>query len=81
MPSLPARSSSGGGGSSSAAAGDVVDPEESEATQQLRLRVHNIRVQLIRASRRLGFEHDNGLVKQVCAQLLCRWLLACCHKQ
>ena len=43
----------------------MVDPQESESTQQLRLRVHTIRVQLIRASRRLGFEHDNGLVKQV----------------
>lgn len=50
---------------------DVIDPEESESTQQLRLRVHNIRVQLIRASRRLGFEHDNGLVKQVCGCGVC----------
>lgn len=63
MPSLPARASS------AAAAGGavvgVIDPEEPEATQKLRANVHDIRVRLVRAARRLGYEHDNGLVKQV----------------
>jgi hypothetical protein len=43
----------------------VIDPEEPEATQKLRANVHSIRVRLIRAASRLGYAHDNGLVKQV----------------
>lgn len=61
MPSLPVRVT----GSGTAIITGVIDPEESEATQKLRVNVHNIRVGLIRAARRLGYEHDNGLVKQV----------------
>jgi hypothetical protein len=43
----------------------VIDPEESESTQKLRANVHSIRVRLIRSASRLGYAHDNGLVKQV----------------
>jgi uncharacterized membrane protein (Fun14 family) len=48
----------------------VVDPEEPEATQKLRVQLHGIRVALIRAARRLGYDHDNGIVKQA------RWAAA-----
>jgi len=57
---LPAVWSGWGGGATG-----VIDPEESPATQKLRLKVHDIRLKLIRAARRLGYEHDSGLVKQV----------------
>ncbi|GBF93385.1 hypothetical protein Rsub_06423 [Raphidocelis subcapitata] len=43
----------------------VLDPEEPEATQKLRVQLHGIRVALIRVARRLGYDHDNGIVKQV----------------
>jgi hypothetical protein len=58
----------------------VIDPEESEATQKLRANVHSIRVRLIRAASRLGYAHDNGLVKQVqwLDQLNCTAALVAC---
>eukprot|EP00775_Hariotina_reticulata_P003525 gene3525-3794_t len=65
MPSLPVRVA----GSGTAGVTGVIDPEESEATQKLRVKVHDIRVKLIRAARRLGYEHDSGLVKQVLYRL------------
>lgn len=45
--------------------GPVLDPEEPEAIQKLRKDIHAIRVSLIRAAQRLGYDHENGLVKQV----------------
>ncbi len=32
---------------------------------QVRRRIHGIRVSLIRAAQRLGYDADNGLVRQV----------------
>ncbi|KAF6261121.1 hypothetical protein COO60DRAFT_810164 [Scenedesmus sp. NREL 46B-D3] len=70
MPALPARAAgSAGPASSSGPVVGVIDPEESEATQKLRANVHSIRVRLIRAASRLGYAHDNGLVKQVLYRL------------
>lgn len=43
----------------------VLDPAESAKTQETRRNVHEIRVALIRAAFRLGYDPDNGLVKQV----------------
>jgi hypothetical protein len=54
-PSLPQRLPSCG----------VIDPEEPEATQKLRMKLHGIRVNLIRVAKRLGYDHENGIVKQV----------------
>ncbi|KIY98187.1 hypothetical protein MNEG_9772 [Monoraphidium neglectum] len=58
MPSLPQRLAA------SSSCG-VIDPEEPEATQKLRVQLHGIRVNLIRIAKRLGYDHDNGIVKQV----------------
>lgn len=63
MPSLPARHVSSS--SNAATNTSVIDPKETEATQHVRQKVHNIRVALIRAASRLGYNHDNGIVKQV----------------
>ena len=42
-----------------------MDPDEAEELQAVRRQIHGIRVSLIRAALRLGYDHDNGLVKQV----------------
>jgi len=49
--------------------GPVLDPDEPEVLQKLRKQIHAIRVSLIRSANRLGFDHDNGLVKQVLYRL------------
>eukprot|EP00877_Chromochloris_zofingiensis_P013738 jgi/Chrzof1/8618/Cz03g17170.t1_TOC120[v5.2] len=67
MPSLPARHVSSS--SNAATNTSVIDPKETEATQHVRQKVHNIRVALIRAASRLGYNHDNGIVKQVLYRL------------
>ena len=51
--------------SSVPAPGPVLDPDEAEELQAVRRQIHGIRVSLIRAALRLGYDHDNGLVKQV----------------
>ncbi|GAX74879.1 hypothetical protein CEUSTIGMA_g2325.t1 [Chlamydomonas eustigma] len=61
MPILPPRQAP--------AAGPVLDPDESQAIQTLRRDIHTIRVSLIRAAQRLGYDHENGLVKQVLYRL------------
>ena len=47
------------------AAGPVLDPDEPPSIQKLRREIHEIRVSLIRSAQRLGYDHENGLVKQV----------------
>jgi hypothetical protein len=47
------------------AGGPILDPDEPEAIQKLRREIHTVRVSLIRAAQRLGYDHENGLVKQV----------------
>eukprot|EP00955_Chlamydomonas_euryale_P114670 366296-Chlamydomonas_euryale.AAC.16 len=45
--------------------GPILDRDEPEDVQKLRHEIHSIRVLLFRAAQRLGYDHDNGLVKQV----------------
>ena len=47
------------------ATGPILDPDEPPHIQKLRRDIHAIRVSLIRAAQRLGYDHENGLVKQV----------------
>lgn len=71
MPSLPARAAAVNGSNGAAASelgSGVIDPLEPPSTQRLRAAVHDIRVRLIRAARRLGYQHDCGLVKQARSQ-------------
>jgi len=51
------------------ASGPVLDPEEPEDIKEVRRRIHGIRVSLIRAAQRLGYDADNGLVRQVLYRL------------
>ncbi|KAG1663291.1 hypothetical protein FOA52_006332 [Chlamydomonas sp. UWO 241] len=51
------------------AGGPILDPDEPEAIQKLRREIHTVRVSLIRAAQRLGYDHENGLVKQVLYRL------------
>lgn len=46
-----------------------MDPDEPPAIQKLRRQIHAIRVSLIRAAHRLGYDHETGLVKQVLYRL------------
>eukprot|EP00798_Chlamydomonas_sp_ICE-L_P015505 gene15505-21592_t len=62
MPSLPPRQPM-------PASGPVLDPDEPPEVQRVRKVIHSIRVSLFRAAHRIGFEHDNGLVKQVLYRL------------
>jgi hypothetical protein len=47
------------------ATGPILDPDEPATIQKLRREIHEIRVSLIRSAQRLGYDHENGLVKQV----------------
>ncbi len=62
-----------------AAPGGVsLDPDEPEAIQKLRKDIHAIRVSLIRSAQRLGYDHENGLVKQVLYRCACMGRDMCC---
>ncbi len=45
--------------------GPVLDPDEPESVQKIRQRIHDVRVSLIRAAQRLGYDADNAIVRQV----------------
>lgn len=47
----------------------MLDPEEPEHVAQVRRIVHRVRVQMVHAALRLGYDPDNALVKQVLYRL------------
>ncbi|GLI64833.1 hypothetical protein VaNZ11_008127, partial [Volvox africanus] len=52
------------------ATGPVLDPDEPESLAEVRRSIHAVRVQMISAALRLGYDHGNALVKQVLYRLL-----------
>ncbi|GIL76388.1 hypothetical protein Vretifemale_5983, partial [Volvox reticuliferus] len=50
--------------------GPVLDPDEPESLAEVRRSIHAVRVQMISAALRLGYDHENALVKQVLYRLL-----------
>ncbi|PNW70141.1 hypothetical protein CHLRE_17g707500v5 [Chlamydomonas reinhardtii] len=51
------------------AQGPVLDPDEPESIAEVRRSIHAVRVQMISAALRLGYDHENALVKQVLYRL------------
>ncbi|GFR48520.1 hypothetical protein Agub_g10415, partial [Astrephomene gubernaculifera] len=54
---------------SSTTSGPVLDPDEPAALAEVRRSIHAVRVQMISSALRLGYDHENALVKQVLYRL------------